>query len=112
MVVVPLSASGNDPESRDSGSSANESADWLRVSAAGMLALSGVLLMAGKRRAGLAAATAGTALTFYGQQDTVRACWHRVPQWLDEAQSILNRVQGAVEELSAQGERLRNILSR
>ena len=111
MVVVPLSAATN-----ESGPSPvvrhDNSIPWVRVAAAGALAASGVLLMSGQRRAGLAVAATGTALAMFDQQETVRLWWNRLPSYLAEVQSILTRVQGAVDDLSAQGERLRNILSR
>lgn len=94
------------------GGQSSDATYWIRVAAAGALATSGVLLMAGKRRAGLVAAAAGTALIVLDQQDTVRNWWSHLPSYLEEVQGILNRAQGAVDELSAQGERLRNILSR
>lgn len=112
MVVVPLAASENDIESSTDAPVNADSKYWVRVAAAGALATSGVLLMAGKRRAGLAVAVAGTTLTILDQQDTVRTWWSRLPGYLEELQGILTRAQGAVDELSAQGERLRNILSR
>ncbi len=111
MVVVPLATSGNDPESSTPITRKADSMYWVRVAAAGALATSGVLLMARKRRAGLAVAVAGTALTVLDQQETVRTLWNRFPSYLEEVQGILTRVQNAVDELSAQGERLRNILS-
>lgn len=112
MVVVPLAASENlSATPSDSGQTA-DSRYWVRVAAAGSLAAGGVLLMAGKRRAGLVVAVAGTALTIVDQQETVRTWWNRLPGYLEEVQSVLTRVQGTVDELSAQGERLRTILSR
>lgn len=111
MVVVPLATSGGDSEASTPMSKA-DCRYWMRVAAAGALATSGVLLMAHKRRAGLTVAAAGTALVILDQQEAVRAWWNRLPSYLEEVQSILTRVQGAVDELSAQGERLRNILSR
>lgn len=112
MVVVPLAASGNEAEDTGAPARCADSRYWVRVTAAGALATSGVLLMAGKRRAGLAVAAAGTTLTVLDQQETVRTWWNRLPGYLEELQSILTRAQGAIDELSAQGERLRNILSR
>lgn len=109
MVVVPLAASANEP-SPEPAACEDDSKIWVRVAAAGSLAAGGVLLMAGKRRAGLAAAAAGTALAMLDQQDTVRLWWDRIPGYLAEAQSILTRVQGAVDELASQGERIREIL--
>jgi len=85
---------------------------WMRVAAAGSLGLGGVLLMAGKRRAGLVAAAAGTALVLLDEQDSVRSLWTHLPSYLEEVHGILQRVQGAVDELSIQGERLRGIWSR
>lgn len=112
MVVVPLAATGNDPQTSAHIPGKCDSKYWVRVAAAGALATSGVLLMSGKRRAGLAMAAAGTALTVLDQQETVRAWWGHLPGYLEELQGIMTRAQGAVDELSAQGERLRNILSR
>lgn len=112
MVVVPLAATGNDPVTSAPRSGKPESICWLRVAAAGALATGGVLLMARKQRAGLAMAAAGTALTILDQQETVRAWWNHLPGYLEEVQGVLTRAQGAVDELSAQGERLRHILSR
>ena len=112
MVVVPLATPENESTRPSLTPDSGDARYWLRVAAAGSLATSGVLLMAGKRRAGLAVAAAGTALVVLEQQDTVRTWWNRLPEYLGEVQSILNRVQGAVDELSVQGERLRTILSK
>ena len=112
MVVVPLASLGGESATAPAAQRKCDSMVWVRVAAAGSLATGGVLLMAGKRRAGLVMAAAGTTLTALDQQETVRTWWNRVPDYLAEVQSILTRVQGAVDELSAQGERLRAILSR
>jgi hypothetical protein len=112
MVVVPLAASGNESENLAAAPQKSDSIFWLRVAAAGSLAAGGVLLMAGKRRAGLIAAAAGTALVVLDQQDSVRTLWAHLPSYLEEVHGVLQRVQGAVDELSVQGERLRNIWSR
>ena len=44
---------------------------WVQMAAAGTLAASGALLIAGKRRAGLVTAMTGTALVMLDQQDVV-----------------------------------------
>lgn len=112
MVVVPLAATGTESENSTPMHMRPDNRYWVRVAAAGALATSGVLLMAGKRRAGLATAAAGTTLVVLDQQETVRAWWHRLPNHLEEVHKMITRVQGAIEELSVQGEKLRNILSR
>jgi hypothetical protein len=112
MVVVPLAASENQSARPSTSSGRIDSRYWVRVAAAGSLAASGVLLMAGKRRAGLAVAATGTALVILDQREAVRRWWSNLPGYLEEVQSVLGRVQGAVDELAVQGERLRNVLER
>ncbi len=108
MVVVPLSTSGNNPENA-AGAAAVEPVHWVRVAAAGSLALSGVLLMAGKSRAGLVAAASGTALAMIDQPDTMRTWWNTLPIYLEEIQSMLSRVQGALDDIAEQREKLRRV---
>jgi len=111
MVVVPLAATGNGPETSAVARKSN-SPEWVRIAAAGTLAASGVLLMSGKRRAGLVTAATGMTLAVIDQKETVSVWWNRVPGFLEEVQGILSRVQSAVNELSMQGERLHRVLSK
>ena len=112
MAVGPMASSEQDSP-RTAASCGNiDSRYFMRVIAAGSLAASGVLLMSGKRRAGLVVAAVGTALSLIDQQEVVREYWNRLPGFLEEVQNVLTRVQGAVEELSAQNERLRTVLSK
>jgi hypothetical protein len=111
MVVVQLSTSVNDPELAPA-TSENACDDWLLYTAAGTLVASGVLLVTGNRRAGLAVAATGAALAMLDQQETVKACWEALPGYLNEIQGILARVQGTVEEVAAQGAKLRAMLGK
>jgi hypothetical protein len=110
MVVVPLSKK----ESNVGGSCANgaKSMSWVGIAAAGTLAASGVLLVAGKRRAGLLTAVSGAALAMLDQPEVVSAWWNKLPGYLDEVQGLLSRAQAAVEDLSVQGEKLRRVLGK
>lgn len=116
MVVVPLSSStGNSAEApRPCGSRsiANGSMTWISLAAAGTLAASGALLVSGQRRAGLVTAAAGTALAALDQQDAVSRWWNALPACLAEAEHVLTRVQAAIDDISAQRERLHKILSK
>lgn len=109
MVVAPISTLGNDLENAP-GAQAPAPVHWVRVAAAGSLALGGVLLMAGKNRAGLVAAATGTALAMIDQPDTMKTWWSALPIYLEEIQSTLSRVQGAVEDIAAQREKLRRVM--
>jgi hypothetical protein len=111
MVVVPLSKgvneSGEAPLARK-----NAHAEWIRFAAAGSLAASGALLVSGRRKAGLLTAVSGTVLVMIDQQEAVREWWNKLPGFLQELHELLGRAQDAVEDLSTQGERLRNALSK
>jgi len=118
MVIVPLSKSSDElgtprPGAPEAGERAVDAGhiNWVRVAAAGSLALSGVLLMSGRKRAGLAVAVSGTALAMLDQQDSLKAWWETLPIYLDDVQMMLGRAQGAVDNLSAQREKLHNIIT-
>jgi hypothetical protein len=111
MVVVPLAK----PQENAIGAPVVQDANdvrWLRYAAAGTLAAGGALLVTGYRKAGLIAAASGVALAMLDQQDVVRAWWNMLPGFLEEMHSTLGKAQTAVEDLSAQGERLRTMLCR
>ena len=110
MAVVPLSKSA-----RNEGGSCAKGANsthWVGMVAAGTLAASGALLVAGKRRAGLVTAVSGAALAMLDQQEVVGRWWNALPGYLDEIQGMLGRAQCAVEDLSVQGEKLRRVLGK
>ncbi len=113
MVVVPLSKpvdeSANNPQQQ--GAAEDHSVGALRYAAAGTLAAGGAMFVLGNRRLGLLAAAAGTALAMLDQQETVKAWWSALPVYLDEAQTLIGRVQGTVDEMVAQQQKLRKILS-
>lgn len=111
MVVVPLTT-----EMKDSGGAplapAEDSSNWIRIAAASTLAASGALLVTGHRRAGLLAAVTGAALALIDQQDAVCAWWDALPGYLEEVDEVLNRAQTTVEDLSAQGQKLRRVFGK
>ncbi len=114
MAVVQLTDTINDPDlvPATGESTCGVCEDWLLYTAAGTLVAGGVLLVTGNRKAGLAVAATGAALTMLDQQETVKACWDALPDYLEEIQGILARVQGTVEEIAAQGAKLRAALGK
>jgi len=111
MVVVPLSKPAKNPDA-DADSKWPNSVSWLALTAAGTLAAGGILFLSGKPRAGLVAAASGTTLAMLDQQETVKAWWNALPNYLAEAQGLLGRVQTALEDVSIQRERLRQVLGK
>ena len=111
MAVVPLSKAADGSGAAPRANGVN-STPWIRCAAAGTLAASGALLATGKRRAGLVTAVTGTVLAMLDQQEVVNAWWNALPGRLEEMQGFLGRAQAAVEDLSAQGQKLRRVLGK
>jgi hypothetical protein len=110
MVVVPLTKSMRNAS--ESCASDAGSMSWVRIAAAGTLAASGALLIAGKRRAGLVTALTGAALVMLEQREVVSQWWTALPAYLEEMQGMVGRAQAAVDDLSVQGEKLLRVLGR
>jgi len=111
MVVVPLSKVTEVSRDATSASEAN-SANWIRIAAASTLAASGALLITGNRRAGLVTAAVGATLAMLDQKETVSLWWDALPGVLEQIDDLLGRAQNAVEDFSAQGQRLRRALGK
>ncbi len=119
MVVVPLARGeygaggyGSSESSFETREEDESGTNWIRYAAAGTMAASGVLLVTGQRRIGLIAALSGAALALIDQQDVVRSCWDKLPEFLEDVQGLLSKTQSAVEDISSQSEKLRQVLSR
>lgn len=113
MVIVPLSKpEGEEGNPGEPDSHRDASSPVLRYAAAGSLLTGGALFLGGCRRTGLLAAVIGTALAMIDQQETMRTWWNALPVYLDEAQSLLSRVQGAMDDVTVQQEKLRQVFSR
>jgi len=111
MVVLPLPNRTNEPEVEPAAEQEKE-LNWAGYAAGVSLVAGGLLLLSGRRRAGMVAASAGTALALLDQQETLRSWWHRLPSYIDEVQRTLSQVQNAVNDVAAKRETLHRILSR
>jgi hypothetical protein len=111
MVVVPLSKSTSNPHIepayRPSGSN-----DLVRIGAGVALLAGGLLLLNRKYKAGLVAASSGTALALLDQQEIVRSWWDQLPILIDQAGQAISQVEHVVEDIAAQRDRLRALLRR
>ena len=52
------------------------------------------------------------ALALLDQKETLHSWWSALPGYIDDLQRLLNQVQGTVEEIAIQREKLRQILAR
>ena len=111
MVVLPLPNRTNEPEVEPTAAQEKE-LNWAGYAAGISLVAGGLLLLSGRRRAGMVAASAGTAMALLDQQETLRSWWHTLPGYIDEVQLTLSQVQNAVNDMAAKREALHRILSR
>jgi hypothetical protein len=86
--------------------------DWVAITAGGSFLAGALLLITGRKRAGLVVAAAATAVTLLDQKETVAAWWNTLPQYLDDAQRLLEKAQRTVDDLAAAREKVRSMLSR
>jgi hypothetical protein len=86
--------------------------DWMGLAVGGTFLASALLLLSGKKRAGLVTAAAATALTLLNEEETVREWWNALPRYLDDAQRLLNQAQDTIDDLVAKREKLRSMLDR
>lgn len=112
MSAVPLSASSNIQQGQMAGrdSSDDRGAEWLRISAGTTLLAGALLLLAGKRRAGLVATAAGAVLTVLDQKETVKIVWDALPGYLDKTQHMLDEAQHTIDDIAAKRDRLKSFL--
>jgi hypothetical protein len=110
MVVVPLLKQENGAKVESAAE--QEELNWVGLAAGSALIAGGLLLLSGRRRAGMVAASAGTALAMLDQQETLCSWWHTLPSYLDEVQRTLTQVQNGVNDLAAKRQTLHRILAR
>jgi hypothetical protein len=85
---------------------------WSRSVAVSVLITGVVLLIRGKRKAGLATAVAGAAIALLEEPQEVKAAWKKIPGYIDNGKRFLVRLEGFIEEFSNQGDRLRGLLDK
>jgi hypothetical protein len=86
--------------------------DWVGMAVGGAFLVGSLLLISGKKRAGLVVTTAAAALTLLEQQETIREWWNTLPQYLDDAQRVLNQAQETIDDLAAKRDKLRAMFNR
>jgi len=111
MVIIPLSepARAAAPVPADAEC---EGINWLGFTAGTTLAVAGMLLLSGNRKAGMLAAASGTTLALLDQQETLRSWWNALPDYIDQIQRLLGQVQDTVNEVAVKREALRRALAK
>jgi hypothetical protein len=86
--------------------------DWIRVGVGCTLLTGSLLLLAGKRKAGLLATFAGTALAILEHQDLVSEWWGALPGYLDDAQRMVDQAVSTVDDLTVKGNQIKSLFTR
>jgi hypothetical protein len=86
--------------------------EWIRTAVGGTVLLGSLLILTGKRRAGLVVTAAGAALALLEEENAIRTLWNSLPQYLDDAQRLLDQAQQTVDNLASKREKLRSMFGR
>jgi hypothetical protein len=74
--------------------------DWMRIGVGASLLTGSLLLLTGKRKAGLLLTAAGTALAMLEHREIVAEWWEAMPHHLEKAQTMLEQVQHTMDDLT------------
>jgi hypothetical protein len=86
--------------------------DWMGIAVGGSFLIGSLLLLGGKKKAGLVVTAGAMALTALDQQETIREWWNTLPGYLDDAQRLLDQAQSTIEDLAAKRDKLRSMFNR
>jgi hypothetical protein len=86
--------------------------DWLGVAVGSTFLAGGLLMLSGKKKAGLLVTASAMALTLVDQKDTVSEWWNTLPGYLDDAERLLDRAAQTIDDLAAKREKLRGMFNR
>jgi hypothetical protein len=74
--------------------------DWMRIGVGASLLTGSLLLLTGKRKAGLLVTALGTALAMLDNKEIVADWWEALPNHLQKAQRMLDQTQQTVDDLT------------
>ena len=107
MSVVPMVPAAKTPPTAEP-----ETSPALRLAAGGTLLAGAVLLLAGRRKAGLAVTAAGTTLALLHEKETTLRWWAALPLVLENSQRFIGKAQQAFEGLNARKEQIKSALGK
>jgi hypothetical protein len=86
--------------------------DWMRIGVSASLLTGSVLLLTGKRKAGLLCTALGMALAMLDNKDIVAEWWEALPQQLEKAQRMLDQTQQTIEDISEKRDKVMSLFNR
>ena len=111
--TVPLAQSVNYPqEHMETRKELNLDHDWMRIGVGTTLLAGSLLLLTGKRKAGLVVTAAGTAMAMLEHQELVREWWESLPGYLENAQRFLDFATSTVDDLTDKRDKIMALLGK
>lgn len=86
--------------------------DWMRIGVGATLLTGSLLLLTGKRKAGLLVTAAGTALALVEHREVVSEWWEALPQHLQKAQTMLEQAQNTIDDLTQKRDQVMSLFNR
>ena len=86
--------------------------DWMRIGIGASLLTGSVLLLTGKRKAGLLVTALGTALAMLDNKEIVAEWWETLPRQLEKAQRMLDQTQQTIEDISEKRDKVMSLFGR
>jgi len=86
--------------------------DWLRIGVGSTLLTGSLLLLTGKRKAGLLVTAAGAALAMVENKELVSEWWAALPGYLDQAERMLDQVATTVDDLTDKRDKIMALFSK
>jgi hypothetical protein len=112
MPIAQLPAMTADFAEKLRGAKMTQNITWTRGLATGSLIAGALLLVSGKRRAGIAFTAVGAAAALLEDVEGTRELWNSIPQYIESGQQVLNRVERFVEDLAEQGDRVAKMVNK
>jgi len=86
--------------------------DWMRIGVGTTLLTGSLLLLTGKRKAGLVVTAAGTALAMLENKEVVREWWDCLPGYLENAQRFLDFATSTIDDLTDKRDKIISLLGK
>lgn len=112
MSATSFAPTTNYPQGHAERPRVDDTHDWMRAGVAGTLLTGSLLLLSGKRRAGLLVTTAGAALALLQEKEVLQAWWDALPGYLDDAQRMLDQAQTTIDDLTSKRDRIMSLFRR
>jgi len=102
----------NQPQGEIIEKSKRHEPDWVGIGAGSAFLAGAVLLLTGRKKAGIAVTAGAMTLTLLDQQETLKQWWHTLPKYLDDVEHLLDRAHHTIEDLGSKRDKLRSFFNK